>query len=331
MNDIVLSTRVRLARNIKGKPFVNNSSLAMQKELEQAVTGKISKSGEYAVMTMDSISELERQMLFESHQISRELAANTQSGAVCLKKNSKVSVMVNEEDHIRIQAISDGFSLESSLEQAVQADNELQEMGLEFARDADLGYLTCCPTNLGTGMRASAMVHLPAITLTKRMPIVTDNMSKLGITIRGMFGEGSEVKGDIYQISNRVTLGNTRGEIVKLVKNTCEQLIKSETEIREAMKGNSYIADRIFRAYGILTNARLLSRDEFMNLFSDIKLGIGMGLITIDNESGLDELIVDVQPAVLARREGKELTQSQRDEIRAALVAKRLKDAANVQ
>lgn len=139
MNDIVLSTRVRLARNIKGKPFVNNSSLAMQKELEQAIISRIAQSGEYSIMTMDSILELERQMLFESHQISRELAANIQSGAVCLKKNSRVSIMINEEDHIRIQAISDGFSLEDSLEQAVQADKELQEMGLEFARDANWG------------------------------------------------------------------------------------------------------------------------------------------------------------------------------------------------
>lgn len=327
MNDIVLSTRVRLARNIKGRPFVNNSSLAMQKELEQAIINQIAKSGEYSVMTMDSISELERQMLFESHQISRELAANTQSGAVCLKKNSRVSVMINEEDHIRIQAISNGFSLEESLEQAVQTDKELQEMGLEFARDANWGYLTCCPTNLGTGMRASAMVHLPAITLTKRMQTVMDNMSKLGITIRGMFGEGSEAKGDIYQISNRITLGNTRSEIVKLVKNTCEQLIKSETEIREALKSNNYIADRICRAYGILTNARLLSRDEFMSLFSDIKLGIGMGLITAENEADLDSLIVDVQPAVISRKEGKELTQAQRDEIRARLVADRISQA----
>lgn len=327
MNDIVLSTRVRLARNIKGKPFVNNSSLAMQKELEQSVIKKISQSGEYSVMTMDSISELERQMLFQSHQISRELAANTQSGAVCLKKDSRVSVMINEEDHIRIQAISDGFSLEESLEQAVQAAQELQQMGLEFARDANLGYLTCCPTNLGTGMRASAMVHLPAIALTKRMQTVAENMSKLGITIRGMFGEGSEAKGDIYQISNRITLGNTRNEIVRLVKETCEQLIKSETEIREALKNNSYIADRICRAYGVLTNARLLSRDEFMSLFSDIKLGIGMGLIHVSDETDLDGLIVDVQPAVISRKEGKELTQAQRDEIRAALVAQRIRQA----
>ena len=327
MNDIVLSTRVRLARNIKGKPFVNNFSLAMQKELEQSVIKKISQSGEYSVMTMDSISELERQMLFQSHQISRELAANTQSGAVCLKKDSRVSVMINEEDHIRIQAISDGFSLEESLEQAVQAAQELQQMGLEFARDANLGYLTCCPTNLGTGMRASAMVHLPAIALTKRMQTVAENMSKLGITIRGMFGEGSEAKGDIYQISNRITLGNTRNEIVRLVKETCEQLIKSETEIREALKNNSYIADRICRAYGVLTNARLLSRDEFMSLFSDIKLGIGMGLIRVSDETDLDGLIVDVQPAVISRKEGKELTQAQRDEIRAALVAQRIRQA----
>lgn len=327
MNDIVLSTRVRLARNIKGKPFVNNSSLAMQKELEQSVIKKISQSGEYSVMTMDSISELERQMLFQSHQISRELAANTQSGAVCLKKDSRVSVMINEEDHIRIQAISDGFSLEESLEQAVQAAQELQQMGLEFARDSNLGYLTCCPTNLGTGMRASAMVHLPAIALTKRMQTVAENMSKLGITIRGMFGEGSEAKGDIYQISNRITLGNTRNEIVRLVKETCEQLIKSETEIREALKNNSYIADRICRAYGVLTNARLLSRDEFMSLFSDIKLGIGMGLIRVSDETDLDGLIVDVQPAVISRKEGKELTQAQRDEIRAALVAQRIRQA----
>lgn len=327
MNDIVLSTRVRLARNIKGKPFVNNSSLAMQKELEQSVIKKISQSGEYSVMTMDSISELERQMLFQSHQISRELAANTQSGAVCLKKDSRVSVMINEEDHIRIQAISDGFSLEESLEQAVLAAQELQQMGLEFARDANLGYLTCCPTNLGTGMRASAMVHLPAIALTKRMQTVAENMSKLGITIRGMFGEGSEAKGDIYQISNRITLGNTRNEIVRLVKETCEQLIKSETEIREALKNNSYIADRICRAYGVLTNARLLSRDEFMSLFSDIKLGIGMGLIRVSDETDLDGLIVDVQPAVISRKEGKELTQAQRDEIRAALVAQRIRQA----
>ena len=327
MNDIVLSTRVRLARNIKGKPFVNNSSLAMQKELEQSVIKKISQSGEYSVMTMDSISELERQMLFQSHQISRELAANTQSGAVCLKKDSRVSVMINEEDHIRIQAISDGFSLEESLEQAVQAAQELQQMGLEFARDANLGYLTCCPTDLGTGMRASAMVHLPAIALTKRMQTVAENMSKLGITIRGMFGEGSEAKGDIYQISNRITLGNTRNEIVRLVKETCEQLIKSETEIREALKNNSYIADRICRAYGVLTNARLLSRDEFMSLFSDIKLGIGMGLIRVSDETDLDGLIVDVQPAVISRKEGKELTQAQRDEIRAALVAQRIRQA----
>lgn len=129
---------------------------------------------------------------------------------------------------------------------------------------------------------------------------------------------------DIYQISNRITLGNTRSEIVKLVKNTCEQLIKSETEIREALKSNNYIADRICRAYGILTNARLLSRDEFMSLFSDIKLGIGMGLITAENEADLDSLIVDVQPAVISRKEGKELTQAQRDEIRARLVADRI-------
>lgn len=200
-------------------------------------------------------------------------------------------------------------------------------MGLEFARDANLGYLTCCPTNLGTGMRASAMVHLPAIALTKRMQTVAENMSKLGITIRGMFGEGSEAKGDIYQISNRITLGNTRNEIVRLVKETCEQLIKSETEIREALKNNSYIADRICRAYGVLTNARLLSRDEFMSLFSDIKLGIGMGLIRVSDETDLDGLIVDVQPAVISRKEGKELTQAQRDEIRAALVAQRIRQA----
>ena len=332
--EIVLSSRIRLARNLSGRPFVNNASLAIQRDIRDKTAAVLEQDG-YGTMNMDGITAVERQMLVEKHMISRELAANSQSGAVCLSRAKHVAIMINEEDHIRIQAINDGLKLEEELEAANAADTYMQHSGLTFAHHNDLGYLTCCPTNVGTGMRASAMIHLPALVMSNKIQSVIESVSKLGITVRGMYGEGSKAEGNIFQISNRVTLGVTQKEILATVKNMCDQIVGMETEMRELLlKSNrAYVSDRVFRAYGTLTNAYMLKQEEAMQLLSDLKLGIGLELLSVGEEhqiSSINGLIENSRTAVLLSGNDELKTQEEQDIMRAKIIREGLEGISAV-
>ena len=332
--EIVLSSRIRLARNLSGRPFVNNASLAIQRDIRDKTAAVLEQDG-YGTMNMDGITAVERQMLVEKHMISRELAANSQSGAVCLSRDKHVAIMINEEDHIRIQAINDGLKLEEELEAANAADTYMQHSGLTFAHHNDLGYLTCCPTNVGTGMRASAMIHLPALVMSNKIQSVIESVSKLGITVRGMYGEGSKAEGNIFQISNRVTLGVTQKEILATVKNMCDQIVGMETEMRELLlKSNrAYVSDRVFRAYGTLTNAYILKQEEAMQLLSDLKLGIGLELLSVGEEhqiSSINGLIENSRTAVLLSGNDELKSQEEQDIMRAKIIREGLEGISAV-
>lgn len=326
-DSIVLSSRIRLARNMENKPFVNNASLAMQKDLRRNIVQAIKQTDNYSVMEMDSISQIERLMLVEQHIISRELANNVESGAVCMQMDKNLYIMVNEEDHIRLQVIRDDMDFDKALPLANEADAAIGKL-LKYAKDEDFGYITCCPTNLGTGMRASVMLHLPALVITNNIQKIVQSVSKLGITIRGFYGEGSEAEADIFQVSNSVTLGVNQADIIRSVRNICKQIIGMELQARESLlkPGSIYITDRVYRAYGLLSNARAMSINEFMKLFSDFKLGIGMDLIKVNNVKAINNLIVDAQPAVIMRTAGVMLKDDEVDVKRAELVRRIIKE-----
>lgn len=321
--DVVISTRIRLARNLREFPFPAKASLNEKSQVEQKVreallSGNSVLANDFQFAELDRLSEEEAVSLVERHIVSPEFIADSQGKAVLMSEDESVSIMINEEDHLRIQVLREGLSLKTAAETADRIDTLLGET-LNFAFDGEFGYLTQCPTNLGTGMRASLMLHLPALTESGAMPRIAANLSKLGLTLRGSYGEGSQVTGAMYQLSNQITLGLSESEAIGNLSALAAQLIEEERKVRKKLVENIAFQDKIDRAAGILKSAKVLSSSEFMDLASHIRLGLSAGLIQGMTLQQLNALSVKVQPATLMASAGKQLDQNQRDVLRAQI------------
>ena len=326
--DIVLATRIRLARNLRGYVFpiasTEDDALSVDKMIASALLD--GEGGEqYTYLRMSEQLKLDREVLVEKHLISPQLANPQRAGAVLLSEDETLSIMVNEEDHVRIQCIYPGLQLEETYRQADGVDDVL-EKELPYAFDEEFGYLTSCPSNTGTGMRASVMMHLPALTMTKQIEQIIPAISRLGLVVRGSYGEGSKALGNIYQVSNQVTLGKTEQEILEELNNITSRLIGHERKSREKLVENSKLAleDRVFRSLGTLTYARLLQIGEAARCLSDVRLGIDLGIIEDVDVSVINELMIFMQPGFLQQYAHTELTQEERDIYRARLFRERL-------
>ena len=322
--DVVCSTRVRLARNLKQFPFPAKATVPQREAVEQKVrdallSGNSILSKEFRFVPLENASEEEAVSLVERHIVSPEFISDRRGKAVLISDDESISIMINEEDHLRIQVLREGFSLKEAAETADRIDTLLSET-LDFAYDPEFGYLTQCPTNLGTGMRASVMLHLPALTENGAMPRIASNLSKLGLTIRGTYGEGSKSVGGLYQLSNQITLGLSENEAIENLRSITVQLMEEERKARSQMAQDVAWQDKIDRAAGILKTARVLSSSECMELLSYVRFGISVGILQGVTTEELNGLMVNVQPGTLMAKAGKQLDQNQRDVLRATKV-----------
>lgn len=321
MSNVVMQTRIRLARNLRKYPFPCRLSQAGKNEVVETIVNAIKNSNsplanDFDVLYVKDLTEAQRISLVEAHLASPEFISDSAGRAIVLSKDREMSIMINEEDHIRLQILKKGFDLEGAYDVADKLDTLLDE-NLDFAYDEKLGYLTQCPTNLGTGMRASVMLHLPALQRSKAVSRIAGNLQKLGLTIRGTYGEGSEPQGAMYQLSNQVTLGISEQAAIDNLKNITAQLINQEENAQKRMADSIETQDRIVRSLGILKSARLISRDEAMDLLSNVRFGINTGLIEDVEIQVIDKLISDIQPATMIVNKKENLTPSQRDQLRA--------------
>lgn len=326
-DDIAVSTRIRLARNLNGIPFPSRLSEEGIKKVNSCVKKAIedsntpfSKSLKY--IEMRNIPENERYSMVERHILSPEFVSDCEDKAIIISEDESVCIMLCEEDHIRIQVIYPGLNLEEAYNIADSIDSLLCS-SLDIAFDKDLGFLTECPTNLGTGLRASVMLHLPFLEASKELSAISDSISKIGFTVRGMYGEGTKAEASFYQISNEVTLGISEKNAIDNLKIIANQLIEKEKEERKAAD-KIKIADISNRALAILKSARILSSSELMKLLSEIKIGVSTGELNVKNEL-LTSLLFENQPYTIMCKYGN-LSSKERDEKRAELIRERIKD-----
>lgn len=319
--DVVVSSRIRFARNIADYPFDTRLDKTSCDEIIEKV-----KSAFDGMLEERKMTPLEAGEMVEKHFISPMFAKKKLPHALLLNEKDDVSVMVCEEDHIRLQCIKAGLDLETAYETACRYDDMAFEK-LSIAFSDEWGYLTHCPTNLGTGMRASVMVFLPALTITRSIELLSRQLSDLGLTIRGTYGEGTEADGCLYQISNRVTMGVTEAETVNKLKSIVLKVCEKERNARDVLKSDSFseLADRVGRAYGIMKYARIMSSKEFMKLYSDVRLGISLGLVDGIGYETLGETMIEVLPASLTLSAGgKQLSGHERDVLRADLIRSKM-------
>lgn len=328
MSDIVLSSRVRLARNLRAFPFTNRSQKkdleAVLDQFDQAVKkSKFLHGG--LLIKIDQLLELDRRFLVERHLISPELATGKEDRGLYVGDREVVSIMVNEEDHLRLQTMRPGLQPRDSWEIIDRIDDELSGH-LEYAFSDQYGYLTACPTNVGTGLRASVLIHLPALVLTKDINRVIKGINQVGLAVRGFYGEGTEVLGNLFQISNQTTLGRSEEEIVDNIERVTKELIGYEENARKTLLEDArpQIEDKIWRAYGILKNARVLSSQELMSLVSAVRLGVSLRIVQSVSIAVLNHLIMLMQPAHLQKLSGKKMDANERDVRRAELVREKL-------
>lgn len=321
-DDVVLSSRIRLARNLKGELF---PIYEQKEEIVNSIANIFDDN--FTLFKMNVISKLEKALLVEKHLISPYLMKKSQHGAVFLNEEENVSIMLNEEDHLRIQCMTPGLRLFDALEAALQIDNYVEQK-LTYAFDKQFGYLTSCVTNIGTGMRASVMVHLPGLVTTKRIKNVIEAIRSLGFVVRGIYGEGSMPASNIFQVSNQVTLGKTEIEIVEDLTQVMEQIIMQERVARTTLKQKFHIAleDRVFRSYGLLRNCRIISIREAADAISDIRLGVELGFFEHISRQKMNELILFSQPAFLRREAGRDMDELEEKVIRAKVIREILGD-----
>lgn len=315
--DIVLSSRVRLARNIENIPFGKKMNEKHEAEVINQCRAALPSM---RFIDFSVLSKLERQALSEAHLTSTELIESTRSCGILTNEDCTLCIMLNEEDHIRIQAMEPGLALDACLEKANKAD-DLLEKSVNYGFHNDFGYLTCCPTNVGTGMRASVMMHLPALTESGRIDVIISSLSKLGMTVRGLYGEGSHSYGNIYQISNQITLGISEEETIEKLNHVVYDIIEKERTLGQNIYSHDKFRfeDKIMRSYGILANARILSSSEATKLISDVRWGINLGIIkNIDLES-LSKVFYDTLPATIVKNHNLS-TVLERDLKRAELI-----------
>ncbi len=323
-SDIVVSTRIRLARNIAEYPFPNKLNTKSRMELNNVIKEALESDNKYNLrfLEMRTLARFEAASMAERHIISPEFASDLDGRALMLSPEEDISIMLNEEDHIRLQVMKSGFALDEAYSVANEIDDILGSK-FNFAFDERIGFLTQCPTNLGTGMRASVMLHLPALTLSGQIHKLINTVSKLGLTFRGAFGEGTNAVGDMYQLSNQITLGISEEFAIKNLKAITLQLCAQERSAREEMLKDVSTEDRIFRAYGLLKWARLLTTKELMENLSFVRLGSVTGKINISIET-VNELMVSMQPATINARAGQKLETVERDTVRANEVRNKL-------
>ncbi|MCZ0703506.1 protein arginine kinase [Natronobacillus azotifigens] len=329
-NDIVMSTRVRLARNFSNVPF----PLTANKEKLSVVSNTLKTHFEnqsfeqyenLEFFSMEQMQALEKRVLVEKHLISPHLVEKDLESGVLISNNEQVSLMINEEDHIRLQLYFPGLQLDRGLKEAFRFDDWLEEK-INYAFEEKRGYLTSCPTNAGTGLRASVMMHLPALTLTRKMSKMIPAINQLGLVVRGMYGEGSEALGNIYQISNQITLGRSEQDIIEDLQSVVEKMIERERFARKMLVEQSALRleDRIFRSYGTLKYSRIMESKEAATCLSDLRLGIDVGYIDHLSKTILNELMVLTQPGFLQQYAKETLNAQQRDIRRASIIRERL-------
>ncbi|MGL4514341.1 MAG: protein arginine kinase [Lacipirellulaceae bacterium] len=331
-SDIVISSRVRLARNLSDFPFIARASEADRGQIEQILHARVEAlraMGRFSAglhyVNVDGLEEVDRQFLVERQLISRELADADGARAVVIDAGERFSVMINEEDHLRLQVMHSGLDLESAWEQINELDDLLEEQ-VTYAYNDRLGYLTACPTNVGTGVRVSVMLHLPALVITRQIDKVFRSLQKINLAVRGLYGEGSQAMGDFYQISNQVTLGMTEAELTSKVSDVVPVLLDYERQAREFLLRESQetLHDRVSRAFGILRTAQTISSEETLHLLSSVRMGVNLGLIGDVEMPTVNKLFVHTQPAHLQKLAGVELGQSDRNIERATYLRRHL-------
>ena len=331
-SDIVISSRIRLARNLADFPFISRTTENDRTEIEKIVRERIGVlrdseklSTETLYIDVGDLPEIDRQFLVERQLISRELAESEGARAAVLDPAEQFSVMVNEEDHLRFQVMQSGLDLEAAWEKINHLDDLIEEQ-LTYAFSDKLGYLTACPTNVGTGVRVSVMLHLPALVITRQIEKVFKSLQKINLAVRGLYGEGSQAMGDFYQVSNQITLGLTEEELTKKVADVVPVLIDYERQAREFLVRESQetLHDRVSRAFGILRTAQTISSDETMHLLSSVRMGVNLGLISDLEIPTINKLFVHTQPAHLQKLSGVELDASDRNIERATYLRRHL-------
>jgi protein arginine kinase len=325
---IVISSRIRLARNIKNAAFPGwageDECDQVWKRLRPSLEALKSLQPPLSV-GMDELDELGRQILFERHLISREHAEKGRGSGLILRRDEGLSIMVNEEDHLRLQAMKPGLDLKGIWAAINAMDSEVEE-GVDYAFSARLGYLTACPTNVGTGLRASVMLHLPGLVLMNEMNPVIKGMGKIGLAVRGLWGEGTEAIGNMFQISNQKTLGEKEEDVINNLEQIVLEIIEHERNARTRLveKRETVVKDHVGRAYGILANAHILTSKEALDLLSGLRLGVDLGIFSTVARGTIDELLLLTQPGHLQKMEQRSLKPKERDKFRARLVRGRL-------
>lgn len=329
-SDIVISSRIRLARNLAAFPFTNRANAHQKAEIEGLLReriGKIDFQPKLEYVNLPGLSNLDRQFLVERQLISREMATSDGPRGVALGPQETVSLMVNEEDHLRLQVMRSGFSLDEAWQDIDKVDDMLEER-INYAFSEEFGYLTACPTNVGTGMRSSVMLHLPALVLTKQIEKVFRALQKINLAVRGLYGEGSRASGDFYQISNQVTLGKAETKILSEIRDVIPNIITYERQARATLIKETRLAlqDKIRRAFGTLCNATMMTSEETMDLLSSVRLGINLGLLDDITIPTVNELFIQTQPAHLQKIMGAPLDGEDRNAARARYLGKKLRE-----
>jgi protein arginine kinase len=327
-SNIVMSSRVRLARNLQQVPFPNRANkkdLTDIIEMMQKTMVQLPELKEAMFIKVNELDNIDKQFLVERHLMSHEHATNTEAKALIVSPDENISIMVNEEDHLRIQGMRSGFNLLETWNMIDEIDDNLSTK-LEFAYLTDWGYMTACPTNTGTAMRGSVMLHLPALVMTKQINKVLAAISKLSFASRGFYGEGTQASGNFYQISNQLSLGHSEEDIIQNINGLIKQVIEQEEQARQALlvQNKTMLEDKIFRSLGILRNAHIISSQETVELLSMVRLGIDLDIVKNIDRKTMNELFIMIQPAHLQKLEGKKLTTANRDSKRASLIREKL-------
>lgn len=327
--DVVISSRVRLARNLKGKKFPNLLNKEESDEIIEIIRNVIDCNSflakQFKFYRVNELSQLKRRVFVENYLISLGLLEKVDISAFLLRLDEKVTIMINEEDHIRIHILLPGLNLNNGWERINDIDDSL-ESKLRFAYDEKLGYLTSCPTNVGTGMRSSVMVHLPALVISKQMNRIIQAVNQIGLTVRGFYGEGTNTMGNLFQISNQTTLGQSEEEIIRKLNNIVVQIIDKERAARHKLLNTKRLEleDRVFRSLGILKYAKILTLEESMKLLSNVKLGVDLDIIDNIESITLNELLIDTQSASIKDKFDSDSNQVEINVSRAHLIRSKL-------
>ena len=330
-NDVVISSRLRLARNIEGYPFPHFMSEEEANHVINAVRLAVSeKAGagfpvETEFVDLNELSQTERQILVEKHLVSPQHIESPANRAVVIAHDESLSIMVNEEDHIRIQCFLPGLQIKEAWRLADKIDDVLEKT-LNYSFCEKRGYLTSCPTNVGTGLRASVMLHLPCLVMTKQLGTMVNTISQLGLAVRGYYGEGTEAYGDLFQVSNQVTMGQTEDEIVTNLLTVTRQIVSQERSTRKVVLKNNkpFLEDRIYRAFGVMSYARVMTSQEAIKNVSDLRLGVELGILKTPAYDQINELIILTRPAFLIKKAGHPLNAGELDALRAEIIREKL-------